>query len=91
LLHPILDPATGVALACERALLRVLDGSCRTPIGGHARLEGATLTLHAIILRPDGMQFFETRLSGAAAEAEALGEAAARELLVRAPQGFLER
>jgi hydroxymethylbilane synthase len=90
LLHPILDHATGVALSCERALLRILDGSCRTPIGGHARVESATLTLHAIILRPDGMQFFETRLSGPAAEAEALGEAAARELLARAPQGFLE-
>ena len=37
-LRPILDHATGVALACERALLQVLDGSCRTPIGGHAWL-----------------------------------------------------
>ena len=27
------------ALACERALLQVLDGSCRTPIGGHAWLD----------------------------------------------------
>jgi hydroxymethylbilane synthase len=90
LLSPILDQATGVALSCERALLRVLDGSCRTPIGGHARLEGATITLDAIVLRPDGAQFFETRLSGPAAEAEALGESAGRELLARMPKGFLE-
>jgi hydroxymethylbilane synthase len=90
LLSPILDQATSVALSCERALLRVLDGSCRTPIGGHARLEGATITLDAIVLRPDGAQFFETRLSGAAAEAEALGESAGRELLARMPKGFLE-
>jgi hydroxymethylbilane synthase len=91
LLRPILDPATGVALACERALLRVLDGSCRTPIGGHARLEGAALAIHAIVLRPDGTQFYETRLRGAAADSAALGEAAARELLARAPPDFLER
>ncbi len=91
LLRPILDPATGVALGCERALLRVLDGSCRTPIGGHARLEGAALTIHAIVLRPDGTQFYETRLRGPAADFEALGEAAARELLARAPPDFLER
>jgi hydroxymethylbilane synthase len=90
LLHPILDQATGVALCCERALLRGLDGSCRTPIGGYARLEGMSLALHAIILRPDGSQFFETRLSGPEAEAEALGERAARQLLSRAPKDFLE-
>jgi hydroxymethylbilane synthase len=91
LLRPILDPATGVALACERALLRVLDGSCRTPIGGYAHCEGAALAIHAIVLRPDGAQFYETRLRGAATDAVALGEAAARELLARAPPGFLER
>jgi hydroxymethylbilane synthase len=89
-LRPILDRATGVALSCERALLRVLDGSCRTPIGGHARFEDATLALHAIILRPDGTQFFETRASGHEAQAEALGERAGRELLARAPKGFIE-
>ena len=27
---------TSIALACERAFLAVLDGSCRTPIAGHA-------------------------------------------------------
>ena len=90
LLDPILDRTTGVVLRCERALLRVLDGSCRTPIGGHARLEGERLALHAIVLRLDGTQFFETRVSGHEAQAEALGESAARELLARAPKGFLE-
>lgn len=90
LLDPILDHATGVALRCERALLRGLDGSCRTPIGGHARFEGSRLALHAIVLRPDGAQFFETRVSGPEAEAEALGKAAARELLARAPREVLQ-
>lgn len=90
LLAPILDPATGVALSSERALLRVLDGSCRTPIGGLAELDGTEIVLHAIILRPDGSQFFETRLRGPQAEAERIGEAAARELLAQAPKGFLE-
>jgi hydroxymethylbilane synthase len=90
LVSPILDAPTGVALRCERALLRVLDGSCRTPIGGHATFDGATLTLHAIVLRPDGTQFFETRLSGPEENAEALGESAGRELLARAPKNFLD-
>jgi hydroxymethylbilane synthase len=88
-LQPILDSATGVALACERALLQVLDGSCRTPIGGHARLENGALHLRAIILRPDGAQFFETQVEGPQADALNLGESAARELLAQAPRGFL--
>jgi hydroxymethylbilane synthase len=90
LVSQILDHPTGVALRCERALLRVLDGSCRTPIGGHCTLDGTTLTLHAIMLRSDGTQFFETRLSGPEGKAEALGESAGRELLARAPKNFLD-
>src|SRR3954470_23824956 len=36
LLAAINHADTLTALACERAFLAVLDGSCRTPIGGHA-------------------------------------------------------
>ena len=36
LVAAINDPDTATALAAERAFLAVLDGSCRTPIGGHA-------------------------------------------------------
>ncbi len=36
---------TSVALACERAFLAVLDGSCRTPIAGHAVLDGDAISL----------------------------------------------
>jgi hydroxymethylbilane synthase len=88
LLGPIFDAPTGLALRCERALLRVLDGSCRTPIGGFAQVQGPEIALHAIILMPDGSQFFETKLCGPANEADSLGESAARSLLAQAPDGF---
>ncbi|HEY0145502.1 MAG TPA: hydroxymethylbilane synthase [Methylovirgula sp.] len=88
-LKPILDAETAVALACERALLQVLDGSCRTPIGGHAWLENDVLHLRAIILRPDGSQHFATQVQGSPADPQHLGESAARELLAQAPPGFL--
>ena len=39
-LAPICDAETGYALAAERAFLNVLDGSCRTPIAGHAVVAG---------------------------------------------------
>src|SRR5439155_19946499 len=36
LLGAINDPDSTAALACERAFLTVLEGSCRTPIASHA-------------------------------------------------------
>ena len=36
---------TSTAIACERAFLAVLDGSCKTPIGGHADISGDTMQL----------------------------------------------
>jgi len=89
-LTPVLDAATGLALAAERAFLHVLDGSCKTPIGALARLDGASLKLHAIVLRPDGSQSFEARVSGPPAEAAALGAAAGRDLLARIPADLFE-
>jgi hydroxymethylbilane synthase len=90
-LAPVLDAATGIALAAERAFLRVLDGSCKTPIGAHARIEGARLVFRAIVLKPDGSQFFETAASGPLAEAASLGDAAGRDLAAQIPAGFFDR
>jgi hydroxymethylbilane synthase len=90
LLAPILDAATGIALTAERAFLRVLDGSCKTPIGANARVEGERLAFHAIVLKPDGTRFFETATSGPVAEAASLGEAAGQELAAQIPAGFFD-
>jgi len=90
LIAPILDPATGAALAAERAVLRLLDGSCKTPIGAYAEVEQESLHLHAIVLKPDGSHWVEARISGPRAEAAQLGEAAGRDLLARIPAGFFE-
>jgi hydroxymethylbilane synthase len=74
------DPDTSTALTAERAFLAVLDGSCRTPIGGHARFEHGELRFHGIVVRPDGSEAFETLRRGSRAAAEALGADAGREL-----------
>ncbi|MGC2223971.1 MAG: hypothetical protein WA624_17295 [Methylocella sp.] len=90
LLAPVLDAATGVALATERAFLRVLDGSCKTPIGAFAWVETDSIAFRAIVLKPDGSRFFETAASGPLAEAASLGEAAGHELAARIPAGFFD-
>jgi hydroxymethylbilane synthase len=82
------DPDTLTALTTERAFLAVLDGSCRTPIAGHARVAGGVLTFRGLILRPDGSEALETSRNGAAAEGAALGADAGRELKGRAAPDF---
>jgi hydroxymethylbilane synthase len=82
------DPDTLTALTTERAFLAVLDGSCRTPIAGHARVAGGTLTFRGLILRPDGSEALETSRNGAAVEGAALGADAGRELKGRAAPDF---
>src|SRR5215210_3582128 len=64
LLATINHPPTEMALAAERAFLTVLDGSCRTPIAGHARLSGGELHFRGLIARPDGSESLETSRSG---------------------------
>ncbi len=86
----ILHPETGQALAAERAFLTVLDGSCRTPIAGHARLEGGRIAFRGLVLRPDGSDALDVAEAGDPAEAAALGRAAGLDLKGRMPAGFLK-
>jgi hydroxymethylbilane synthase len=49
------DPHAAACLAAERALVRELGASCRTPLGAHASLaDDGTLTLRAFLGLPDG-------------------------------------
>ena len=79
---------TSVALACERAFLGVLDGSCRTPIAGHAVLDGDAISFRGMILRPDGSEAYETSRAGNRRDATALGADAGAELKRRAAPDF---
>lgn len=79
---------TSIALAAERAFLAVLDGSCRTPIGGHAILDGSRLRIRGLILKPDGSESFETSREGSVDDAVALGADVGAELKRRGGSGF---
>jgi hydroxymethylbilane synthase len=79
---------TAMALAAERAFLTVLDGSCRTPIAGHAAIAAGRLRFRGLIARPDGSEAFETAREGAAGDAAALGADAGAELKRRGGADF---
>jgi hydroxymethylbilane synthase len=88
----VIDHApTATCVSAEHAMLAVLDGSCRTPIAGHATL-GADGSLHlrGLILKPDGSQAIATERTGAARDAISLGKDAGLELKQRGGPGFLE-
>ena len=80
---------TAVCVRAEHAMLVVLDGSCRTPIAGHAILTGGELHLRGLIARPDGSEVIATERRGSIADAAALGRDAGEELKRRGGPGFL--
>jgi hydroxymethylbilane synthase len=74
LLAKIEDPASRVAATAERAVLATLDGSCRTPIGAHARLlPDRRLSLTGLVARADGSFLLKQTLDGLLADAEQMG------------------
>jgi hydroxymethylbilane synthase len=91
LVAAIADADTATALAAERAFLETLDGSCRTPIGGHATVGMDSVRFRGIIVKPNGTQAFETSREGRRAEAAALGADAGRELKERGGADFFAR
>jgi len=81
---------TKTMLACERSFLASLDGSCRTPIAGNARIDGPRLSFHGMIISPDGQQAHETRFEGTIADAALIGREAAERLRRAAGAGFFD-
>jgi hydroxymethylbilane synthase len=74
LLAGIEDPVAKAVSTAERALLAELDGSCRTPIGGYARLlPDGNLHLTGLVARADGSFLLKRSLHGAPGDAARLG------------------
>ena len=85
------DAASHAALTAERAFLDVLDGSCRTPIAGYARIDSEGLQFRGLIAKPDGTELIDIARAGAPADAARIGADAGRELKARAGPGFFDR
>lgn len=90
LVAAIHDMPTGQALACERAFLAALDGSCRTPIAGYATLDGERLSFAGMILTPDGGRSHRIERSGPAGDAAGIGRAAGEQIRAAAGPGFFD-
>ena len=71
---------TETRVTCERAFLAALDGSCRTPLAGHAVLKGSEIQFRGEALSEDGTSCFESLRNGAAGDAARLGRDAGEEV-----------
>jgi hydroxymethylbilane synthase len=88
LIAKIDDADAATALTAERAFLAELDGSCKTPIAGQARLVDGELRFHGLIVKPDGSAAYEAVRNGPAQDAQRLGADAGRELKHKAGPDF---
>lgn len=88
-------PETTICVAVERAFLAGLDGSCRTPIAGLARVDNGVVRFRGELLSLDGQRCFETARDfdydpHGVDEAAAVGAAAAREIRAEAGEAFFK-
>lgn len=87
LLARIEDADARAAATAERAMLAALDGSCRTPIGGYARLlPGGELSLSGLIARADGTFVLKRQLQGGVADAAHIGRTLGASLRADSPR-----
>jgi hydroxymethylbilane synthase len=75
----------------ERAFALRLQGSCQSPIAGHARIESGRVHLRGVIGSPDGQEIYRGVHDGAVAEVSAVGTALADRLLDAGARALLEK
>ncbi len=83
LLKPLNCPESDICAMAERAALQILDGSCKTPIGAYAMLDGQTLDLVVAVLSLDGTEIYKEQITASVtgrADAIAAGAACGRKL-----------
>lgn len=81
---------THVCVNCERSFLEALDGNCKTPIAGQARIVDGKIVFRGLIAMPDGSLKYETEATGEIADAVEIGRKAGEELKAQAGEKFFE-
>ena len=89
ILNKLSDPIAVQTTTAERAIARVLQASCQSPVAAFASISGSDLTLTALVAHPDGAPSIKESISGQPHDAEALGEALAARLLDRGARELL--
>jgi hydroxymethylbilane synthase len=83
MLQPLNHQATFDAVMCERGFMAALDGSCRTPIAGHAIIDNGRLKFRGQALTLDGKHVFEVTREGALEDGLKMGLDAGEDVKAR--------
>ncbi|MCC7080545.1 MAG: hydroxymethylbilane synthase [Burkholderiales bacterium] len=89
LIAPLQHAASACAVRAERAVSRLLGGSCQVPLGAYAECAGAMLRLRAFVASPDGRRHVAAHACGSAAEPETLGAEVAAALRAQGADALL--
>jgi hydroxymethylbilane synthase len=81
LIEPLADADTMVVASAERAVARVLEATCQVPLAAHAVLQNGKVHLRSVVGTTDGQRSIHAAGEAPAADAVALGERVAAELL----------
>lgn len=73
-----------ICITAERAFLKTINGSCKTPIAAYCQTENGALYLRVLLASPDGKEIYQTSRRGSLNEAEKLGNNAGLEVKTNA-------
>jgi len=78
-------------LTAERTVVALLEATCASPVGVHARVEGKAIAIAAFVGLPDGSEWLRDRLDGNAEEPALAGAELAQRLLGAGARELLDR
>jgi hydroxymethylbilane synthase len=90
LIDPLADADAAIVASAERAVARVLEASCQVPLAAYATLQGGEVSLNALVASPDGKNVVKASGTAPVADAIAMGECVARELLAKGAMDIIQ-
>ena len=84
------DETTLACVRAERAMNAALEGGCQVPIGSYAIWQGELIWLRGLVASLDGKTIIRGERKGSAADAQAMGEDLAQELLANGAKSILD-
>jgi hydroxymethylbilane synthase len=78
-------------LTAERATVAVLEASCTTPVGVHAKVDGDSIAIDAFLGLPDGSEWIRDRVEGGADQSAETGMLLGQRLLAAGAREILDR
>lgn len=81
LMQPLHHQETAYCVEAERALSRVLGGSCQVPLGAFAEISDGKLQLRGFVAQPDGKRIVSDALNGKPETGITMGQQLAQKLI----------